>query len=486
MSDIRQWLEQLGLSKYAQVFVENDVDLEVLPHVTDEHLEKLGVSLGHRVKMLKAIEALGTNPEAAKAKRMDAVHHQPAAAGKPERRQLTVMFADLVGSTELSQEFDPEDLRDGNRAYQDAAKATIERFGGYVARYMGDGVLAYFGYPQAHEDDAERATRAGLQLADSVPQLETPMKLAVRVGIATGPVVVGDLIGEGASQESAVIGETPNLAARLQGEGDANTVLVSAATHALVHGSFEFEALGERSVKGFAKAQPLWRVVGERQTESRFEARQGIALGRFVGRRSELALLLERWESALGGEGQVVLLGGEPGIGKSRLSEEIRRAVEVQPHLTLRYQCSPHHTNSAFYPFITQLQHAARFQPGDSVAGRLTKLEGLIRGPPEERDKALELFATLLSLTAQRYPALELTPSHRKAQTIDVLCAELEVLCRERPVLVLFEDAHWVDPTSREVLDAIVNVVQRLSVLLVITHRPEFESPWDAHGHVTE
>jgi predicted ATPase/class 3 adenylate cyclase len=486
MSDIRKWLEQHELGTYADVFVENDVDLEVLPQVTEQHLEKLGVSLGHRVKMLKAIEKLTAKIAADQAESAGPAHNQIATSDQGERRQLTIMFADLVGSTELSQELDPEDLREGNRAYQDAAKTTIERYGGYVARYMGDGVLAYFGYPQAHEDDAERATRAGLELADSVPKLETPVPLAVRVGIATGPVVVGDLIGEGASQERAVVGETPNLAARLQGEGEANAVLVSEATHSLIRGVFEFDELGERPLKGFAKAQSLWRAVEERQSGSRFEALRSEALGRFVGRRSELALLLDRWESTLAGEGQVVLLGGEPGIGKSRLSEEFRRAADAQPHLTLRYQCSPYHTNSAFYPFIAQLQHAARFEPEDTTDTRLGKLEGLIRLPREQREQALALLAALLSLPTERYAKLELTPSRQKAETIAVLCAELEVLCRGSPVLIHFEDAHWADPTSLDVLDAAVSITQRLPVLYIITHRPEFTSPWSAHGHVTE
>ena len=291
-----------------------------------------------------------------------------------ERRQLTVMFADLVGSTQLSQRLDPEELRDVLRAYQDVATSVIGQYGGYVAQYMGDGVMAYFGYPVAGEDDAERAVATGLQLTRRVPELTAGgVAMAMRVGIVAGPVVVGDLIGQGASQQNAVVGETPNLAARLQAEAGPNSVVVSSSTCELVRGLFEVERGNERMLKGFAQPQILWRVSGARPTESRFAALRHRALTGFVGRRSELDLLLARWESAAAGEGQVVVLGGEPGIGKSRLSEELRRAVESSSPLVIRYQCSPHHANSAFHPFIEQLQRAAGFIPSDDDAARLTR-----------------------------------------------------------------------------------------------------------------
>jgi class 3 adenylate cyclase/tetratricopeptide (TPR) repeat protein len=407
------------------------------------------------------------------------------AGGKAERRQLTVMFCDLVGSTELSQLYDPEDLRELNRVYQDAAKTAIEKYGGYVARYMGDGVLAYFGYPQAHEDDAEQAVRAGLELIACLSRLNTVAKLAARVGIATGRVVVGDLIGEGASQESDVVGETPNLAARLQSAAEPNTVVISDSTHALLHGLFDCVDLGARRLKGFIDEHRLWRVEGERLTESRFEASHSKLLTPFVGRASEFGLLRDRWQTAVAGEGQVLLLGGEPGIGKSRLVDEFRRAIGPGSYVVIRYQCSSHHTNTAFSPFVSQLQNAAKTRAHDNYEQRLDKLETLVLETPQ-RDKTLWLFATLLSLPTDRYPALSLDPQQLKSATVEAFRDQLIALCRDAPVLVLFEDVHWIDPTSQEVLNALFETGQRLPVLFVLTHRPEFESPWDAHGFVTE
>jgi len=483
--DIRQWLDQYGLGKYVEVFAENDIGLDVLPKLTEAHLDRLGISLGDQVRLRQAIDELtGSNESAAD---RDPLRASPAPSGEAEHRQLTVLFCDLVESTELSQQLDLEDLREVNRTYQDAAKASIEQHGGYVARYMGDGVLAYFGYPVAKEDDAERAVRAGLELARVVPTLNSTHKaLSVRVGIATGPVVVGDLIGEGASQESAVVGETPNLAARLQAVAEPDTVVISAATHVLVSGFFEFEHLGEQGLKGFSEAQNCWQVLGESRTESRFEALHNEELSGFIGRRSELALLRDRWEVALGGEGQVVLLCGEPGIGKSRLHTQLRHSIVQHPYVQLNFQCSPQHAHSTYFPFIGQLQYAARIEREDDPNTRLDKLEAIVEAPPEAHDRTLALFAALLSLPTTRYPPLELSPAQRKQATMHALVAELRALCEEGPVLAIFEDVHWIDPTSREVVDALVDAVRKLPTLFVITHRPEFASAWRAHGHVTE
>lgn len=482
MSDVQEWLGALGLGQYAGVFEENAVDEEVLGDLTDEDLEKIGVKLGHRKKLLKAIAGLkGTGLRQTTA----GAGVEPPRTADAERRQLTVMFCDLVGSTELSQTLDPEELREINRAYQDAAKVSVEKYGGYVARYMGDGVLAYFGYPLAHEDDAERAVRAGLDLAGIVPNLNTNLQLAVRTGIATGSVVVGDLIGEGASQESAVVGETPNLAARLQGEAAANTVMISDATRALVAGMFECSELGARRLKGFAAEQTLWRVPAERRSESRFEALRSKSLTSFVGREGEFGLLLNRWESAVGGEGQVVLIEGEPGIGKSRIADELRHASNPRPQATIRYLCSPHHTNSAFYPFIAQMENVSNAVPGDSQDEGLDKLERVIPASTPERSKALWLLAKLLALPTARYPTLTLGPQEVKAETIAALRVQLAVLCDAGPVLVVFEDAHWIDPTSFEVLDVLVQAGRDLPVLIVVTHCPEFEPPWGSYGYVT-
>ena len=484
--EVRDWLASLGLVQYADAFDENAIGWDVLSDLDHGILKDVGVrAAGDRVRILKAIALLQAEDDPTTPPSPAPAIAHPLPGGEAEHRQLTVMFCDLVGSTELSQTLDPEALRELNMAFQDAAKAAIEKFDGYVARYMGDGILAYFGYPQAHEDDAEQAARSGLQLIDSLAGLDTPCKLSARVGIATGPVVVGDLIGAGASQESAVVGETPNLAARLQGTAEPNTVLVSDSTHALLHGLFDCADLGGRRLKGFAELHRLWRVDGERSSQSRFEAWHSKALTPFVGRASELGLLLDRWEAAIAGEGQVVILEGEPGIGKSRLADELRRAIEVKPHVQVRYQCSSHHTNSACFPFLNQLQHAGDFRPQDDFDQRLDKLEAVVAEMPD-RNKALWIFATLLSLPTDRYPALMLEPQQLKQETIEAFRNQLIALCRDTPVLVLFEDVHWIDPTSRDVLDSLIEESRRLPVLFVLTQRPEMGSPWRNRPFVTE
>ncbi len=487
MHDVRLWLDALGLGQYADAFEENDLELDLLPELTDELLQTIGVdSVGHRLKILKAARERPPPARNGSLAKIEESAVEPIPVREAERRQLTVMFCDLVGSTELLQAHDPEELRELNRAYQDAAKTAVEKFNGYVARYMGDGVLAYFGYPQAHEDDAEQAVRGGLQLIDSLSRLDTPIELAARVGIATGPVIVGDLIGKGASQESAVVGETPNLAARLQGVAEPNTVVISDSTHMLLHDLFDCADLGKHRLKGFADVQRLWRVKRERSSESRFEALHGKTLTPFVGRTGELGLLLDRWETAIAGEGQVVLIEGEAGIGKSRLADEFRRAIGARSsHTAIRYQCSAHHSNTAFFPFIGQLQHAGRLRAQEDFNRRLDKLETLVVDTPE-RHKILSLFATLLSLPTDRYPPLALEPQQFKSETIKAFREQLVALSQCAPVLILFEDVHWIDPTSLEVLDTLIDAGQRLPVMFVLTHRPGFESPWGGHAFVTE
>jgi class 3 adenylate cyclase/tetratricopeptide (TPR) repeat protein len=486
MPEVRQWLGSLGLARYADAFDENAIGWEVLPELDHDVLKDVGVrAAGDRVRILKAAAALKAGNEPTGPTPLGPATDRPPAGGEAERRQLTVMFADLVDSTALSQKLDPEEFREINRAYQSAATAAIVKYGGYVAKYMGDGVLAYFGYPQAHEDDAERAVQAGLELITAISELEISAKLATRIGIATGAVVVGDIIGDGALQESAVVGETPHLAARLQSAAEPNTVVISSSTHALLYDLFDCADLGVRRLKGFADEHRLWRVVGERSNESRFEALHSKELTPFVGRASELGLLLDRWETVVAGEGQVVLLEGEAGIGKSRLADEFRRAIGARLHTPLRYQCSSHHTNSAFFPFVSQLQHAGNIRAQDDFDQRLDKLESAVVDKPE-RDKTLWLFATLLSLPTDRYPALTLEPRQLKSETIAAFCAQLAALCQVAPVLILFEDLHWIDPTSREVLDALIETGRQLPVLFVLTRRPEPDSPWGGRGFITE
>jgi len=488
----RQWLSGLGLERYAPLFEENDLALDLVAELGDADLRELGVSsMGHRKTLLRAIEELRRDGWFAD----HAARETPAAAAaaigerapQAERRQLSIMFCDLVGSTELSGRLDPEDLSTVIQRYQSAVTQEVARFEGNVAKLMGDGVLAYFGYPNAHEDDAERAVRAGLAIVERVGslRLESVGRLRARIGIDTGPVVVGDLIGSGAAQEEAVVGETPNVAARLQGIAPAGAVVIGAGTRALIGETFACAALGAQSLKGVAGPVAAWRVTGERTIDSRFRA-HGRDLTRFVGREEEVALLLERWQRAKDGEGQVVLLSGEAGIGKSRILEAVQEALADQPHLRLRYQCSPHYVNSALHPVITQLQRAAGFGAEDAAEAKLVKLENLLRQSSESVEADAALLAALLSLPFEgRYGALELAPRERKARTLDALSGQLLRLAAGRPVLFLFEDAHWIDPTTSELLTHSIERIQGARVLMVITYRPEYVAPWLGHGHVS-
>jgi class 3 adenylate cyclase len=469
---------------YEAAFRENAIDVSVLPDLTDQDLEKLGVLLGHRRKLLRAIANLETTAKAV-----------PGAVGAPvavdasprdtaERRQVTVMFSDLVGSTALSARMDPEDLREVISAYQKCVASTVQRFGGFVAKYMGDGVLVYFGYPQAHEDDAERAVRAGLELVAAVGALKTRAPLQTRVGIATGLVVVGDLIGSGV-QEQAIVGETPNLAARLQGIAEPNSVVIADNTRKLVGNLFELEDLGAQDLKGISGRVRAWKAIRPSSLEGRFDAFHASGLTELVGREEELELLLRRWSKAKTGQGQVVLLSGEPGIGKSRLTAALLARVATEPHTRLRYFCSPQHTDSAFYPIISQMERAAGFTHADAGSVKLDKLDTVLALTSTSQQDAA-LFAEMLSLpNVGRYPALELTPQQRRQRTLAALTTQIETLSRSNPVLMIFEDAHWADPTSLEALGRSVDRIKTLGVLLIITHRPEFQAQWIGLPYVT-
>ena len=485
MKELKQFLEQHGLGKYTQELAENAIGLDVLPDLSDSDLKEIGLPLGDRKRLLMAALQL-EEP----ARRKSELTTSPKT--EAERRQLTVMFCDLVGSTALSHQLDPEDLRDVNRAYQDACKAAIERYEGFVARYMGDGVLVYFGYPQAHEDDAERAIHSGLSVIDAMNELnetfsdKLEIELGVRVGIATGLVVVGDLIGEGASQESAVVGKTPNLAARLQGMADTNKIVIASSTYDLAGGRFEYKDLGINEVKGLPKPVRVWQVVAPSAVQSRFEARQGRTLTAFVGREPELQTLIHCWSQAKGGEGQVVLVSGEPGIGKSRLTEMLHEQLAKEPHIRLRYQCSSHYTNSALYPMIAQLTYAAGIAVDDPVSRRLDKLEALLGRATGDVSAVAGLFADLLSISQEgRYAPRNLTPQAQKARTLDALSNQLLGLAETQPILLVFEDLHWVDPTTQELLDLIVERIRDKAVLAILTFRPEYQAPWVGQSRVT-
>jgi class 3 adenylate cyclase len=478
MSDIASWLARLGLDKYIEAFTANEVDLDARRHLQEEDLKELGLPIGPRRKVLAAIASFVDDPVS------------PAKSGparEAERRQLTVMFIDLVGSTELSQRLDPEEMRNVLRSYQSAVSAEIVRYEGYVAKLMGDGVLAYFGWPKAHEDDAERAVRASLAAAAATASLTTPLgeSLAARIGIATGLVVVGDLIGEGSAQEEAVVGETPNLAARLQALAEPNTVVIAGGTHRLVVGLFEMIDLGLQRLKGFANAVSAWRIIGGSDMEGRFDALHDVATP-FVGRTEELELLLQRWQQARIGKGQAVLLSGEPGIGKSRLTAALEERLSAEPHARLRYFCSPYHMNSALYPVAKQLERAAGFAKGDGTGAKLDKLEALLLQATPAITEVSPLVASLLSIdTAGRYAPTKLTPQAQKARTLRALVAQIEGIATSQRVAMIVEDAHWIDPTTGEWLDMLIDKLCDLPVLLVVTFRPEFPPRWLELPHVT-
>ena len=488
--DVGEWLRSLGLGQYEAAFRDNEIDGKILPALTAEDLKELGVAVvGHRRRILQAIGGLPGSPQAPAGATTAAGPPQAAAdQNTAERRQLTVMFCDLVGSTAMSARLDPEDMRGVFAAYHQCCAALIASHGGFVAKYMGDGVLAYFGYPGAHEDDAEHAVRAGLALVNAAPRLVTVTAagpLHVRVGIATGTVIVGDLLGAGAAQEQTVVGDTPNLAARLQAIAEPGAVVIDSSTHRLTGRLFDYRDLPALALKGFPENVAAWQVLGEGAEESRFEALR-VTTTPLVGRDEEIDLLLRRWQQAKHGEGCVVLIAGEPGIGKSRLVEALIERIGAEPHTRLRYYCSPHHQNSALYPSLAQLERAAGFRREDSGEQRLAKLEALLARGTEELDETVPLFADLLSVpTGDRYTPLAVNPQKRKEKVLAAQLKQVEGLAARQPVLMVFEDVHWSDPTTREALDMLVDRASSLRVLTIVTFRPEFSPPWIGRPHVS-
>jgi len=477
--DVGSWLRRLGLEQYEAAFRENDIDETVLPSLTAEDLKELGVGfVGHRRKLFDAIA--GLRAEANPRPLSDApLATDIAAEDTAERRQITVMFSDLVGSTSLSARMDPEDLREVIAAYYKCVADTVHRFDGFVARYMGDGVLIYFGYPQAHEDDAERAIRCGSEAVHRVSQLKLAEQLHSRVAIATGLVVVG-----GEVVEHDIVGETPNLAARLQALAEPDTVVIAASTRRLVGDLFEYRDLGAVEVKGIVGSVRAWQVLRPSSVASRFEALRGSSLSQLIGRDEEIDLLLRRWARAKAGNGQVVLVSGEPGIGKSHLTATLAERFHAEPHLNLSYFCSPYYQDSALYPFIDLFGRVAGFGRDDPPAARLEKLEALlgVASLPYE----MAFLADLMSLpVSETHPLSSLSPQRKKDKTLEALIRQLERLANRRPLLMVFEDVHWIDPTSRELLDLTVERVRSLPVLLIVTFRPGFQPHWIGQPQVT-
>jgi class 3 adenylate cyclase/predicted ATPase len=490
--NVTDWLGSLGLERYEAAFRENAVTADLLPGLTAEDLKDLGITaVGHRRRLLDAIVelrghgGLAGHVSGPGAPAGHELHRSPQSAA--ERRQVSVMFCDMADSTQLSTRLDPEDLSAVIRGYQSCVAATIAHFDGFIARYVGDGVLIYFGYPRAHEDDAERAVRAALAVIAEIGQA-TPVsgeRVQVRIGIATGLVVVGEPIGTGESWQQTAVGETPNLAARLQALAEPNTVVIAASTRRLVGDLFEYGDLGTVPMKGIAGLVPAWQVLRPSVVESRFEALHTAGLSPLIGREKELDLLLRLWARAKSGEGQVVLLSGEAGLGKSRIAATLHERLEGEPAIRLRYFCSPYHQDSALFPFVDQLGRAAGFARDDQPAVKLGKLEAMAaRAAPPDED--LAFLADLLSLPAsERHPLPTLGPQGKKERTLEALIRQMEGLARQHPVLMVFEDAHWIDPTSRELLDLTVERVRSLPVLLVVTFRPEFLPPWTGQPRVS-
>ena len=491
MTPFRTWLAEIGLGRYDAVFASNEIDFDVIRSLTDADLRELGLALGDRKRLLQAVARLDGQPAIETSTPMVASAtasgpiRQEAVSPSGERRQLTVMFCDLVGSTALSEKLDPEELGKLLHAYRTHCGEVIARYDGFVARYVGDGILTYFGWPTAHEEDAERAVQAALEIVHSVKWASSTEALSVRIGIATGPVVVGEPSGAG-NQSKLAVGSTPNLAARLQGLATADQIVIAASTHRLTGNAFDLTDLGDRDLKGITEPVHAWLVERALVTESRFDAhRGGGTLTPLVGRGAELDLLLSRWSQAKDGEGQVVLLSGEPGIGKSRILSALRRRLEAQGVQALRFQCSPYYVNSAFWPVIDNFERVLKFTRDETTDAKLDKLEALVVTHYGRPLADVRFVAPILSIPCEgRYGERPMTPQKHKDETLRTLVDVTEAAARQQPSVMLFEDGHWADPTTLEVLDLLIDRVRTIPLLIVLTHRPEFQSRWSEQGHV--
>lgn len=482
MKDIGAWLADLGLSKYADVFAEHEIEFIDLSELTERDLVDMGLPLGPRRRVLRALREQAT-PNPSPVLSDPPAAESAEAAIVAERRQLTVMFIDLVGSTALSEKLDPEDLAEVLRVFKQTSTAAVTDFDGHVASYLGDGILVFFGYPHAHEDDAARAIHAGLRVIREVPEIRTHAKLNVRIGVATGLVVVGDLRGTQLIEGGTAMGETPNLAARLQSMAEPGTLIVAPATRQLAGDNFEYVERGTFKLKGFTKPVRAWQVMSTRELVSRFMATDSTKLNPMIGREQDYETLFEKWRFARGGAGQLVLVSGEAGIGKSRLIEELRVRIASEPSTTLRYQCSPYHETSAFYPVIRQLQRSAGLRPDDPDDIKLDKISRVLRNPS---DLSLKLAASLLSIPFEEIlGTLDLSPQQVMEKTQEMLVSHLCAQATRKPILLLFEDAHWIDPTTKSLLDRLVARVSDVPILLVLSYRTGFEPGWDLRSYLT-
>ena len=486
---LAEWLGRHGLGQYAQRFAENNIDYSVLPDLTEDDLEKLGVLLGHRKKLLRAIGAVRARSQTRDTSKVSLAGTEatpPAQRRDAEFRQITVMFCDLVGSTELSVKLDPEDLQKLVDAYRRECSTAIRRYGGEVARYFGDGVMAFFGWPRAHEDNALRAVHAALEIVSGVTNISGPVTLACRVGVCSGPVVVGDIGNSANSLSLDAVGETPNIAARLQILAAINTVVISESTRRLASAAFDLQDLGRQELKGVTEPVHVYRVLAAKNASSRFEAAHPGSLTPLVGRSSELSLLLDRWEKVKEGDGQAILLSGIPGVGKSRLLHELKSRIQEEPHLLLHHQCSPYHTQSAFFPVIEQIEQAAQLTAREADADKIAKLQAYLPRLTDGSIEPLLLIAKLLSITTENRKELsELTPQQIKNRTISTLVDMLLAYSMQRPTLCIFEDAHWLDPSTLELVELIISRIGHARVMLIVSCRPEFRPTWLAHANIT-
>jgi len=486
MSDFRVWLQSLGLEKYCEVFASHDIDLTVAPDLTEQDLETLGLSLGHRRKFISAAAKLRS---AAGSSTVAPAQVQPD--GQPaipvERRQVTVVFIDLVGSTALSSGLDPEDLIRLLRQYRDACIALIGKYDGFIAQYLGDGIMVYFGFPRALEHAAERAVRAGLEIVDKVGRLKRPdgLPLQSRVGIATGLVVVGRTTGAGTAGEETIVGDIPNLAARLQSVAEPDCVLIGPTTYQLTADFFEYSFLGEHAIKGFNEPISIWKAVRESPTESRFAAAHAAAAGPIVGRERELAFLYDAWQRATRGDGHVVLLVGEAGMGKSRLLEALAERVREEPHRLLRCQCSPYHRNSALFPIITLMRHRLGISHDAPTQENLDRISRMLERVGRSAHSSTLLLAELLEVSSEdRLSPIEMTPNQRKNETLAIL-EDLLMAPLDGPVLLLLEDGHWSDQTTQTLIERLLKRIGSEHALVLITYRPELKTNWSEHPQGT-
>jgi class 3 adenylate cyclase/ABC-type lipoprotein export system ATPase subunit len=486
MSDFKVWLQSLDLEKYGEVFASHDIDLTIVPDLTEQDLEKLGLSLGHRRKFMAAAAKLRSTAASS-----TVAPTQPQPRGEPatpvERRQVTVVFIDLVGSTTLSTGLDPEDLIRLLRQYRDACIAVIDKYDGFIAQYLGDGIMVYFGFPRALEHAAERAVRAGLEIVEKVGRLKRPdgLPLQARIGIATGLVVVGRTTGIGTAGEETIVGDIPNLAARLQSIAEPDCVLIGPTTYKLTADFFEYSFLGEHAIKGFNEPISIWKAVRESATESRFAAAHAAAAGPIVGRERELAFLYDSWQRATKGDGHVVLLAGEAGMGKSRLLEALAERVREEPHRLLRCQCSPYHRNSALFPIITLMRHRLGINLDAPTQENLDRISRVLERVGRHAHSSTSLLAELLEVASEdRLSPVEMTPNQRKNETLAIL-EDLLMAPLDGPVLLLQEDAHWSDQTTQTLIERLLKRIGREQALVLITHRPELKTNWSEHPQGT-